>query len=274
MNQFASSAVRITNPTQLQHYPDTNAVLGGRTLDEYLAAAGGRQLGTVIPDDFVQPYASEHHDGHRMAGQSNDHARRRLHSFVWRPIRSARPIVNLPPSGAITTANPRPVAELHPGHHGRELHQELVRRSRNAVALANQVMRLVFRCPTRCRAAISMASTSFSTMRGTQRTPHERGYNPSDQRHNLAIAGTVASAMVYAGERNPEADQRIADENAISRDLSWTADLSAIGDLARSDIPITVGRERVDDITVGDQCVSCDARPGADRSVTVVPGSL
>ena len=57
MNQFASSAVRITNPAQLQHFPDTNAVLGGRTLDEYLAAAGGRQLGTVIPDDFVQPYA-------------------------------------------------------------------------------------------------------------------------------------------------------------------------------------------------------------------------
>ena len=31
----------------------------------------------------------------------------------------------------------------------------------------------------------------FLTMRGTQRTPHERGYNPSDQRHNLAVAGTV-----------------------------------------------------------------------------------
>jgi hypothetical protein len=28
-------------------------------------------------------------------------------------------------------------------------------------------------------------------MRGTQRTPHERGYNPSDQRHNLAVAGSV-----------------------------------------------------------------------------------
>ena len=25
----------------------------------------------------------------------------------------------------------------------------------------------------------------FSTMRGTQRTPYERGYNPADQRHNL-----------------------------------------------------------------------------------------
>src|SRR4029078_10029299 len=31
----------------------------------------------------------------------------------------------------------------------------------------------------------------FLTTRGTQRTPHERGYNPSDQRHNLTIAGTL-----------------------------------------------------------------------------------
>ena len=57
MNQFASSAVRITDPARLQNFPDTNAVLGGRSLDEYLAAVGGRQLGTVIPNDFVQPYA-------------------------------------------------------------------------------------------------------------------------------------------------------------------------------------------------------------------------
>src|SRR4029453_5904327 len=32
----------------------------------------------------------------------------------------------------------------------------------------------------------------FTTLRGTQRTPHERGYNPSDQRHNLTVASTVA----------------------------------------------------------------------------------
>ena len=32
----------------------------------------------------------------------------------------------------------------------------------------------------------------FVTTRGTQRTPHERGYNPSDQRHNLTLAGTLS----------------------------------------------------------------------------------
>jgi hypothetical protein len=32
----------------------------------------------------------------------------------------------------------------------------------------------------------------FLNQRGTQRTPHERGYSPSDQRHNLTAAATVA----------------------------------------------------------------------------------
>ncbi|HZL93262.1 MAG TPA: hypothetical protein VFB99_06445, partial [Vicinamibacterales bacterium] len=57
MNQFGSSVVRITDSSLLRNYPDINAVLGGRSLDSFVAAGGPRQLGTVIPDDFVQPYA-------------------------------------------------------------------------------------------------------------------------------------------------------------------------------------------------------------------------
>ena len=42
MNQFASSAVRITDAARLRNFPDANAVLGGLHFDEYLAppAAG------------------------------------------------------------------------------------------------------------------------------------------------------------------------------------------------------------------------------------------
>jgi hypothetical protein len=107
MNQFASSAVRIEDRTRLRNFPDTAAVLGGRTLDEYPAAFGGRNLGTVIPDDFVQPYA--------------------LNTTV----------------GAGWQVNPTTTLNVD------------------------------------------------TTMRGTQRTPHGRGYNPSDQRHNLTVAGAV-----------------------------------------------------------------------------------
>jgi hypothetical protein len=112
MNQFASSAVRVTNPTQLQYFPDTVAVLGGRTLDEYLTAFGGRNLGTVIPDDFVQPYALNTTIG--AGWQVNptttldvDY----IHSYANHQTGSTD--VNLPPSGALSAANPRPVANFN-----------------------------------------------------------------------------------------------------------------------------------------------------------------
>jgi outer membrane receptor protein involved in Fe transport len=40
MNQFGSSVVRISDPARLRNYPDIAAVLGGRTLDSFVAAAG------------------------------------------------------------------------------------------------------------------------------------------------------------------------------------------------------------------------------------------
>ena len=49
--------MRITDATLLGKYPDISAVLGGRSLDSYLASGGPRQIGTVIPDEFVQAYA-------------------------------------------------------------------------------------------------------------------------------------------------------------------------------------------------------------------------
>jgi hypothetical protein len=84
----------------------------------------------------------------------------------------------------------------------------------------------------------------FTTMRGTQRTPHERGYNPSDQRHNLTVAATMdlpwsvqVSGILKLISGSPTKVQ-------AGRDLD--GDSSLIGDLPNG-IPITVGRERVDE---------------------------
>ena len=111
MNQFDSSVVRITDPTLLRNYPDINAVLGGRSLDSFVAAGGPRQLGTVIPDDFVQPYAVNTTAG--VGWQLTDTAALDIdyvHSYADHQIGSTDR--NLPPSGAITTANPRPVPQF------------------------------------------------------------------------------------------------------------------------------------------------------------------
>ena len=84
----------------------------------------------------------------------------------------------------------------------------------------------------------------FTTMRGTQRTPHERGYNPSDQRHNLTVAGTVglpwsiqASGILKLISGSP---------TKVQAGVDLDGDFSQIGDLPDG-IPITVGRERVDE---------------------------
>ena len=87
-------------------------------------------------------------------------------------------------------------------------------------ALETQLRSRIARHAARCSVSYTLSRSYldgvdfFLTMRGTQRTPHERGYNPSDQRHNLTVAGTRGSAVVDSGERDPEADQRIADQGA------------------------------------------------------------
>ena len=41
----------------------------------------------------------------------------------------------------------------------------------------------------------------FFSSRGTLRTPDERGYNPTDQRHNVAVAGTFDAALGSSAQR-------------------------------------------------------------------------
>jgi hypothetical protein len=242
MNQFASSAVRITDPVRLRNFPDANAVLGGRGLDQYLADVGGRQLGTVIPDDFVQPYALNTTAG--VGWQLNPTTTLDLdyvHSYADHQTGSTD--VNLPPSGAVTPANPRPVATFS--------QVTMVENFTKSWydALETQLMSQIgSRSSLRVSYTLSRSYLDgvdfFTTMRGTQRMPRERGYNPSDQRHNLALAATVglpwsiqASGILKLISGSP---------TKVQAGIDLDGDLSPIGDLPDS-IPITVGRERVDE---------------------------
>ena len=242
MNQFASNAVRVTNATQLQFFPDTVAVLGGRTLDEYLAAFGGRNLGTVIPDDFVQPYALNTTVGAGwLVTPTTTLDLDYIHSYANHQTGSID--VNLPPSGALSAANPRPVANLNQ-----------VTMVENFTESWYDAVETQLRSRIGSRGSLQVSYTlsrsyldgvDFSTtMRGTQRTPHERGYNPSDQRHNLTVAGTLdlpwsiqVSGILKLISGSPTKVQAGGDLDG---------DSSPIGDLPDG-IPITVGRERVDE---------------------------
>lgn len=242
MNQFASSAVRIIDPARLRNFPDVNAVLGGRTLDQYLAAVGGRQLGTVIPDDFVQPYALNTTIG--TGWQVNPRTTLDLdyiHSYANHQTGSTD--VNLPASGPLSVANPRPVANF-----------SQVTMVENFTESWYDALETQWRSQLGSRSSLRVSYTLsrsyldgvdfFLTMRGTQRMPHERGYNPSDQRHNLTVAGTVglpwsiqASGILKLISGSP---------TKVQAGVDLDGDSSQIGDLPDG-IPITVGRERVDE---------------------------
>jgi len=227
---------------RLQSFPNTSAVLGGRSLDEYLAAVGGRQFGTVIPDDFVQPYALNTSIG--AGWQVNptttldvDY----IHSYADHQTGSTD--LNLPPSAAISAANPRPVANF-----SQVTMVENLTRSWYVAVETQLRSRIGSRGSWRASYTLSRSYLDgvdfFLTMRGTQRTPHERGYNPSDQRHNQTVAGTVelpwsiqASGILKLISGSP---------TKVQAGVDLDGDLSQIGDLPDG-IPITVGRERVDE---------------------------
>jgi hypothetical protein len=77
-----------------------------------------------------------------------------------------------------------------------------------------------------------------------QRTPHERGYNPSDQRHNLTVAGTVA--LPWSIQTSGILKLISGSPTKVQAGVDLDSDFSQIGDLPDG-IPITVGRERVDE---------------------------
>ena len=108
MNSFLGNSVTIQDPQLLQFYPDINAVLGGKTLDDYIAAGGARSV-FAIPDDSVLPYSLNATLG--VGWQLNSVTTLDVdyvhdvgdHQLGGRDL-------NLPESGAIGPSNPRPVS--------------------------------------------------------------------------------------------------------------------------------------------------------------------
>jgi hypothetical protein len=150
---------------------------------------------------------------------------------------------NLPPSGAVTTANPRPVPQF-----------AQVVMLENFTKSSYDALETQFRGHIGARDAVQVSYTLsrsyldgvdfFLTTRGTQRTPHERGYNPTDQRHNLAVAAsmTIPWDLQVSGILKLVSGSPIKVQSGLDLDLDQTV----TGDLPPG-IPITVGRERVDE---------------------------
>jgi hypothetical protein len=242
MNQFASAPVRVTDSACLKFYPDIPAVLGAPQSNGSFACGLARQLGTVIPDDFVQPYAMNTTAGVGwQMGRSTVLDVDYVHSSGYHQVGTTDR--NLPPSGAISATNPRPVSQF-----GQVLMLENFSLSWYDALEAQLRMHGAGGRSLQVSYALSRSYLDgvdfFLTTRGTQRTPHELGYNPSDQRHNVTIAGTVGLpwSMELAGIVTLISGSPFKVQAGVDLD----GDTIVTGDLP-PEIPITVGREKVDE---------------------------
>ena len=211
MNQLASPAVLVEDPARLQLYPNVAAILAGSV---------PHQLGTVIPDDFVQAFAQNTSVG--IAWQIDGATTLNvdyIHSYGDRQTGSTDR--NLPVSGAISASNPRPepqftqvvMVENYTKSWYDALESELRTRLRGGGELHVSY--------TLSRTWLDGVDF-FLTQRGTQRTPQEQGYGPSDQRHNLTAAAIIPLPFEHAVQRHPQTNQRIADARAGGIRI-WTA---------------------------------------------------
>ena len=189
MDKTLGFAVRITDPQLLQNFPDINGVLGGRTLEEYQNAGGVRSL-YLIADDYVLPYSLNTTAGigwqlNPVTSLDVDY----VHNVGKNQLGSTD--LNLPGSGAISASNPRPVARFSQvgvlTNFSESWYDALEVQLRTRVRGTDSLQ---------ISYAYSKSTldgvTFYSTFRGTERTPREKGMNPTDTPHNLSVAASTS----------------------------------------------------------------------------------
>lgn len=228
MNQLGGSAVLIEDPERLKLYPNVAAVTAG---------GGPRQLGTVIPDNFVQSYALNTSVGAGWQfGRATSLDVDYIHSYGAHQYGTTDR--NLPASGRIGAANPRPMSQFGQvamlENFTKSWYDSLESQIRTRLAgLANLQVSY-----TLSRTYLDGVDF-FLNQRGTQRTPQERGYSPSDQRHNL----TAAVSLPLPGQFQISGILKLISGSPmpVQTGTDFDGDGSRTGDRPAG-LPITVGR--------------------------------
>jgi hypothetical protein len=242
-NTLQGGSVTITDPQLLRFYPDIKAVLGGHTLAE-LAAAGASAPGRTIPligDTFQMPRMTTTTvgAGWQLTGSTSldiDY----VHAYGDQQQGSTDR--NLPASGAINAVtNPRPVPQFAfvrvIENYGKTWYDALETQVRQRVRGGNSLQVSY----TLARALLDGVGTETG-IRGTQRTPQEKGYNFSDNRHNLSISST--QALPWGFQVSTIARYISGVPISVSSGVDLDGDGSTNGDRPRG-LPITVGRGNV-----------------------------
>jgi hypothetical protein len=188
MNQTTSSSVFITDPNAMKFFPSISGVLGGKSLSEF-ASTAATNIGTLISDDFKLPSSLNTTAG--FGWQLNKVTSLDV-DYVNSLGRDQIGLVdlNLPASGAVNAANPRPVRQF-----AQVLSME------NYVTSTYNALQMQLRTRVRGANSLQVSYTFskqkidgvdfFSTLRGTQRTPQEAGDHPLDTPHNLSVSAST-----------------------------------------------------------------------------------
>lgn len=234
-------AVRIEDPNQLRNYPDISAVLGGRSLSDYVNSGAARSV-YIIPDDYELPESQNTTVGlgWQISGNTGfefDY----VHAYGYKQLGALD--LNLPASGRINAANPRPVARFTE-----------VKSLENFTKSWYNALETQFRTRMRGLDSLSVSYTLSSTIRdgvnhyqtypGTMRTPQERGYSEQDTRHNLSVA--AAAGLPWGVQLSSILRALSGTPFAVSAGFDIDGDGQTQNDRPAG-LPITVGREKVDE---------------------------
>jgi hypothetical protein len=239
MDRSLGGAVLIQDAQALRFFPDINGVLGGRSLDDYLAAGGAKSL-FIISDDSVLPYSLNTTFG---AGWQINAATSLDVDFVhdYGDDQLGGTDRNLPASGPIGASNPRPVRAFTQvnvmENFTKSWYDALESQLRTRFRGVDQML-VSYTLSRSYRDGVDF----YSTFRGTQRTPDERGYNNTDQRHNV----TFSAASTLPGRFQLSGILKLISGSPmpVQAGFDIDGDGSTTGDRPPG-IPRSVGRERV-----------------------------
>jgi hypothetical protein len=207
MDRTSGLAVRIEDPNLLKNYPNIDAVLGGQSLESYLARGGAKSV-FMIGADNVLPWAlnSTAGFGWQLNGRTSldvDY----VHQYGADQLGAQD--LNLPASGAISATNPRPdprFSEVKVMQNFTKSWYDALETQVRTRVRGSDSLQLSYTLSRSYRDGVN----HYQTYRGTMRTPNEVGYSETDTRHNLSFAGSTTlpwriqfSAIVKAISGSP-----------------------------------------------------------------------
>lgn len=263
INGLLGRSVLILDPERLRNFPNVDAVLGGQSIEQFAATTRGSLSPFLVGDEYDLPYGLNTTYG--IGWQINSVTTLDVdyvHDYGTKQLGGTDR--NLPPSGPVSAANPRP----EPGFGIVSVMENFTDTWYDALETQ---LRTRFRGIDQMLVSYTLSRSYrdgvnfFGTFRGTQRTPHERGYNDTDQRHNVTFSAATTlpwqvqvSGIVKAVSGSPMLVQAGFD---MDGDGSITNDRPA-------GLPTRVGREKNDESL---QIIN-DLR--ASRGLAPIPESL